>query len=155
MEVVLKPGQGAMESFGNKAAILMRVQPGHRGPRAVSPVAPDNLQGEAALDRLRENSVHRIFVQAGHLGLHAVPLVVLVKEQDVTTMDRLKDNNALLVLVPQHLLAQQLEGDGQEPIVCFHSPIKMSSTQNVPWRMLIKLMANPGAPLRRMPMVNM
>ena len=118
MEVALRPGQGALESFGNKAAILILVLAGHLGPRAVSPVAPD-------------------------------------KEQDRTIRDRLKHNNALLVLVPQHLLAQQLEGEGQEPIVCFHSPIKMSSTQNVPWRMLIKLMANPGAPLRRMPMVNM
>ena len=45
VEVVLKPGQGAMESFGNKAAILMLVQPGHRGPRAVSPVALGSLQG--------------------------------------------------------------------------------------------------------------
>ena len=128
---------------------------GHRGPHAVSPVAPDNLQGEAALDRLRENSVHRIFVQAGHLGPHAVSPVALVKEQDGTIRDRLKDNNVLLVLVPQHLLALQLEGEGQEPIVCSHSPIKMSSTQDVPGRMLIKLMANPGAPLKLMLMVNM
>ena len=153
--VVLKPGQGAMESSGGKAAILIFVLVGHRGPRAVSPVAPDSLQGEAVLDRLRENSVHRILVQAGHLGLHAVSPVALDKEQDGTKRDRLKHNNALLVLVPQHLLAQQLEGEGQEPIVCFHSPIKTSSTQDVPWRMLIKLMANPGAPLRQMPMVNM
>ena len=118
MEVVLRPGQGAMESSGSKAAILSLVQAGHLGPRAVSPVA-------------------------------------LVKEQDVITLARLKHNNAPLVLVPQHLLAQQLEGARQEPIVCFHSPTKMSSTLDVPWRMLTKLMANPGAPLRRMPMVNM
>ena len=116
--VVLRPGQGAMESFGSKAAILSLVQAGHLGLRAVSPVAPE-------------------------------------KEQDGTIRDRLKHNNALLVLVPQHLLAQQLEGEGQEPIVCFHSPTKISSTQDVPGRMLTKLMANPGAPLRRMPMVNM
>ena len=116
VEVVLRPGQGAMESFGSKAAILILVLAGHLGPRAVSPVALD-------------------------------------KEQDGTIRDRLKHNNALLVLVPQHLLVPQLEGARQEPTVCFHSPTRMSSIQDVPWRML--MMVNPGAPPRQMPMVSM
>ena len=59
-----------------------------------------------------------------------------------------------ITLQPHHLLVPQLEVEGKELTVCFHSPTKMSSIQDAPGRMLTKLMANPGAPLRRMPMVN-
>ena len=67
VEVVLKPGQGAMESLGSKAATLILVQVGHLGLHAVSPVALDKEQDVTIRDRLKHNNA----------------LLVLVPQQDV------------------------------------------------------------------------
>ena len=62
-----------MESFGSKAAILILVQAGHLGPRAVSPVALDKEQDVTIRDRLKHNNA----------------LLVLVPQQDVLLQEEL------------------------------------------------------------------
>ena len=76
VEVALRPGQGALESFGNKAAILILVLAGHLGPRAVSPVAPDKEQDRTKRDRLKHNNALLALVPQQHVPLQEELLMV-------------------------------------------------------------------------------
>ena len=90
VEVVLRPGQGATESFGSKAAILSLVKVGHLGPHAVSPVAPDKEQDGTIMDRLKDNHALLVLVPLGHHGHHALLRVDLDLRLGAVAMERLK-----------------------------------------------------------------
>ena len=90
VEVVLRPGQGATESFGSKAAIWSLVKAGHLGLHAVHLVAPDKEQDVITMDRLKHNHALLVLVQLGHHGHHALLHVDLDLRLGAAVMERLK-----------------------------------------------------------------